>query len=114
MKDRYQDVHPVYSDIDKELAVKQLFGLAELIEDNDNDVIRGNLTVKHIIALEKMTKHCILYCRNTRKALANEGWLRFGPIVTKTLKMVNGSTIAINVNDTIDPLHSVSKNPFFQ
>ena len=106
MKDRYQDVHPVYSDIDKELAVKQLYGLAEIIVDNDEDVIRGNLSVKHIIALEKMTKHCILYCRNTRKALAKQGWLRFGPIVTKTLKMVNGSTIDIDINNP-DPLHAI-------
>lgn len=86
MKDKYADVHPVYSEIDRELAVKQLYSLGELIEENDEDVIRGNLSVKHIIALEKMTKHCILYCRNTRKALVEKGWLRFGPIVTKPLR----------------------------
>ena len=84
MTDLYKNVHPTFSDIDQELAMVQLAGLSEQIEEFDNEILEGNLNARQVTQLKRMNEHSILYCRNTRKALAERGVTHIAFIVNTT------------------------------
>lgn len=77
-------MHQLRSQIDKELAVKTIFDLSELIKEWDQELLNDKtLTEKQADWMKNKINYFISYNRNTRKGLAEHGIFLIGSCIFK-------------------------------